>query len=240
MIRKIVSIDAGLCTGCGDCVTACHEGAIVMRDGRAVLLRDDYCDGLGDCLPACPAGAISFEEREAIPYDEAAVAARRREQIPVVCGSHASGLSALTPLAVGGSRGGTAAGVRPGNWPVQLRLVSAAAPFLPEADLLVAADCAAYAHSDFHREFMAGRVTLIGCPKLDAADYAAKLRDILVHNAIRSLTLVRMRVPCCGALERAAVSAIADAGGTVPLKVAVLDTDGSHAAESGVCSPAGR
>lgn len=227
MIRKIITIDAEKCNGCGACVTACHEGAIVMRNGKAVLLRDDYCDGLGDCLPACPTDAISFVEREALPYDEEAVKANMAagSLAPPPGGCPGIRIRELRPQAKA-----PACESRPQSrlrqWPVQIKLVPAAAPFFAGADLLVAADCSAFAHANFHQEFMDGKVTIIGCPKLDGVDYAARLRDIIAHNDIKSLTVVRMSVPCCGGLEHAVTRALGESGKTVPLRVAVIGTDG--------------
>lgn len=206
MIRKIIRIDEKKCNGCGACAAACHEGAIGMVNGVAKLLRDDYCDGLGDCLPACPTGAISFEEREATPYDESAVLAARREK-RVKEGTHVD--SALS------------------NFPVQLKLAPVTAPYYQGADLLIAADCTAYAYGDFHRDFISRRVTLIGCPKLDAADYSKKLEEIFRNNSIRSVTLTRMVVPCCGGLEYAVKLAIAASGKDIPLAVVTIMPDGS-------------
>ena len=211
MERKIIRIDAALCNGCGLCVDACHEGAIGMVDGKAVLLRDDYCDGLGDCLPTCPTGAISFEVRKAAPFDAEAVKAHmaaRAAQKAKQAEEPAAGDSQLR------------------NFPVQLRLVAPNAAFLNGADLLVAADCAAYTHGDFHRQFMKDKVTLIGCPKLDEANYAAKLALLLRENDIHSLTLVRMQVPCCGGLERAARQAVDACGKDIPFEVITLSTTG--------------
>ena len=228
MLRRIIHIDQALCNGCGLCVSACHEGAIGLVNGKAQLLRDDYCDGLGDCLPACPTGAITFVEREAAAYDEAAVKANQQKR-----GAHAGGCP--------GSRASVreteapAAGSSPSQlrqWPVQLRLAPVAAPWLDGADVLIAADCAAYAHGSFHQDFMQGRVTLIGCPKLDDADYAAKLRDMLLLHDVRSVTVCRMTVPCCGGLERAVRSAVALCGKRIPLRVVTIDTDGSVVSET--------
>lgn len=206
MIRKIIRIDETKCNGCGACAAACHEGAIGMVNGVAKLLRDDYCDGLGDCLPSCPTGAISFEEREATSYNESEVLAARREK-RVQEGTHVD--SALT------------------NFPVQLKLAPVTAPYYQNADLLIAADCTAYAYGDFHRDFIARRVTLIGCPKLDAADYSKKLEEIFRSNSIRSVTLTRMVVPCCGGLEYAVKLAIAASGKDIPLAVVTIMPDGS-------------
>lgn len=196
MIRKIIQIDTEKCNGCGLCAKACHEGAIGMVDGKAKLLRDDYCDGLGDCLPACPVNAISFTVREAAAYDEAAVLAKKGE------------------------------GSQLQQWPVQIRLVPVEAPFFQGADLLVAADCTAYAYAEFHKEFIRGRVTLVGCPKLDSVDYAEKLTEILRNNEIRSVTVVRMEVPCCGGMENAVKRALQASGKLLPWQVVTISTDG--------------
>ena len=197
MLRKIIHIDRDKCNGCGACAKACHESAIGMVEGRAQLLRDDYCDGLGDCLPACPTGAITFVEREAAAYDEAAVKAAKAEKPS-----------------------------RLGQWPVQIKLLPVAAPYFDGADLLIAADCTAYAYGNFHERFIKGRVTLVGCPKLDAVDYAEKLSAILRGNDIKSVTLVRMEVPCCGGLERAAAEAVKQSGKAIPFEVITVSTDG--------------
>lgn len=210
MLRQIIRIDSEACNGCGLCVDACHEGAIQMRDGKAVLTRDDYCDGLGNCLPVCPTGAISFETREAAAFDEEAVKARMAQ----------SALPAAEEAPAGDI------GTRLVNFPVQLQLVAVNAAFFQNAHLLVAADCAAYAMGDFHRRFMAGKVTLIGCPKLDHADYAEKLAEILRHNNILSLTLVRMEVPCCGGLQRATETALRNCGKDIPYQAITLTTKG--------------
>lgn len=196
MIRKIIQIDTEKCNGCGLCAKACHEGAIGMVDGKAKLLRDDYCDGLGDCLPACPVNAISFTVREAAAYDEAAVLAKKGE------------------------------GSQLQQWPVQIRLVPVEAPFFQGTDLLVAADCTAYAYAEFHKEFIRGRVTLVGCPKLDSVDYAEKLTEILRNNEIRSVTVVRMEVPCCGGMENAVKRALQASGKLLPWQVVTISTDG--------------
>ena len=223
MLRKIIQIDESKCDGCGLCASACHEGAIGMVEGKARLLREDYCDGLGDCLPACPQGAITFVEREAAAYDHAAVqAAKAQGQASLACGCPGSQARTLAP-----AEELPAAGVSQlRQWPVQLRLVPAQAPYFQGADLLVAADCAAYAHGNFHRDFLRGRVALIGCPKLDDADYAKKLEEILRRNDIRSLTVARMEVPCCGGLQRAAAQALQSSGKHIPFRVITLSTDG--------------
>lgn len=201
MIRRIVTIDEDKCNGCGLCAKACHEGAIGMIDGKAKLLREDYCDGLGDCLPACPVDAISFEEREAPAYNEAAVLAAKKAKEEKQSGS----LS---------------------NFPVQIKLLPPNAPYFDGADLLIAADCTAYSYGDFHQDFMQNRVTMIGCPKLDAVDYAEKLTQIFKHNDIRSVTVTRMTVPCCGGLPYAVKIAIENSGKDIPLSIVTISPDG--------------
>ena len=201
MIRKIITIDEEKCNGCGLCAKACHEGAIGMVDGKAKLLRDDYCDGLGDCLPACPTNAISFEEREAPAYNEAAVSIAKLPQTP------------------GSLR----------NFPIQVKLAPVTAPWFEGCDLLIAADCTAYACGDFHKRFMERRVTLIACPKLDGVDYSQKFTQIFAHNNIRSVTVVRMTVPCCGGLPFAVEKAIAESGKDIPLQIVTLRPDGQIA-----------
>ena len=208
MIRRIIRIDEDKCNGCGLCAAACHEGAIAMVNGKARLTREDYCDGLGDCLPACPTGAISFEEREAPAYDEAAVkAAQAARAIP----QHE---------ALGGPS-------MLGNWPVQIKLAPVNAPCFAEADLLIAADCTAYAYGAFHQDFLKGLVALIGCPKLDGVNYAEKLTAILANNPVRSVTVTRMTVPCCGGLEMAVRRAVAASGKAIPLRIVTIGTDGT-------------
>ncbi|MCC8061203.1 MAG: 4Fe-4S binding protein [Clostridiales bacterium] len=198
MIRKIIRIDEEKCNGCGACAAACHEGAIEMINGKAKLTREDYCDGLGDCLPTCPTDAISFEEREAPAYDESAVLAAKKT-------SNASHLS---------------------QWPVQIKLVPVNAPYFNGADLLVAADCTAYAYGNFHRDFIRNRITLIGCPKLDEGDYADKLTAIISGNDIRSITVVRMEVPCCGGIENAVKRALRASGKRIPWQVVTVSVEG--------------
>lgn len=224
MIRRIITIDETKCNGCGLCAKACHEGAIGMVDGKAKLLREDYCDGLGDCLPACPTNAISFEMRNAPAYNEAAVLAAKKsadQQAPRGCPGSAS--LTLHPV------GATAADV-PGqltNFPVQLKLVAPNAPYFEGADLLIAADCTAYAYGNFHKDFIRGKVTLIGCPKLDAADYADKLTEILTHNNVRTITVTRMTVPCCGGLPFAVETALQRSGKNIPLSVVTISPTGT-------------
>ena len=236
MLRKIIRIDEEKCNGCGACAAACHEGAIAMVDGKAKLMRDDYCDGLGDCLPACPTGAITFVEREAAPYDEAAVlAAKKNKAAAGGCpGSAAHTLHAGCPgsraqVLSGGSEAPaapTAAPSRLRQWPVQIKLVPMEAPFFDGAKLLIAADCTAYAYAAFHERFIRGHITLVGCPKLDSVDYSEKLTEILRRNDIREVTVVRMEVPCCGGLENAAKRALQASGKFIPWQVVTISTDG--------------
>jgi len=217
MIRRIITINEEKCNGCGLCAKACHEGAIGMVDGKAKLLREDYCDGLGDCLPACPMNAISFEEREAPAYNEAAVlAAKNAKSAPKGC----PGTACRTIE--------TAAQVpnRLRNFPVQIKLLPPNAPYFDGADLLIAADCTAYAYGNFHQDFMQGKVTLIGCPKLDMVDYSEKLTQIFRGNNIRSVTVTRMTVPCCGGLSYAVKTAIENSGKDIPLHIVTISPDG--------------
>lgn len=226
MIRKIIQIDEEKCNGCGACAFACHEGAIGMINGKARLLRDDYCDGLGDCLPACPTGAISFVEREAAAYDEAAVqAAKAEKEQPLPCGCPGSAAKAIKRH----EKASAAAAPQESElcqWPVQIKLVPVKAPWFDGAKLLVAADCTAYAYASFHQDFIKGHITLVGCPKLDAVDYAVKLTEILRNNEIRSVTVVRMEVPCCGGIEHAVKTALHDSGKMIPWNVVTITTDG--------------
>lgn len=227
MKRTIIRIDEDLCNGCGLCVSACHEGAIRLVDGKARLVSDRYCDGLGNCLPECPTGAITLEDREADPYDEAAVKARLagRQEVPhEEMKEPGTEPGTETPT---DWRPGIQAPSRLAQWPVQLRLVAPDAPFLEGAHLLLAADCAAFARGSFHEDFMKGRITLIGCPKLDDTDYSGRLAEILRRNDIRSLTVVRMQVPCCGGLVHAVKQAMAVSGRVVPWSVTTLRADGS-------------
>ena len=231
MKRKVVSIDENLCNGCGLCVSACHEGALVMVDGKAKLVSDIYCDGLGDCLPACPTGAIKIEERVAEPFDEEAVKARAAAKAPLPrgCpGSMATTISRAKPAAATSSpaAGQTRATSALSNWPVQIKLVPVSAPCLNNAKLLVAADCTAFAYPDIHIRYMQGRVTLIGCPKLDEGDYAEKLTAILSQNEIRSITVLRMEVPCCAGIANAVKRALVNSGKMIPWNVVTISTDG--------------
>lgn len=230
MIRKIIKIDEAKCTGCGLCADACHEGAIGMVNGKAKLLRDDYCDGLGDCLPACPTEAIRFEEREAKEYDEAAVKQNKmeKEQQPLACGCPGTQSKAIrreteyetVPAEVHANQSQLS------QWPVQIKLAPVNAPCFTDANLLIAADCTAYAYGDFHHKFMRNKVTLIGCPKLDEGDYSEKLTAIIKNNSIKSVTVVRMEVPCCGGMENAVKKALQKSGKFIPWQVVTISTDG--------------
>lgn len=213
MIRKIVNIDAEKCNGCGACAAACHEGAIVMINGKARLIKDDYCDGLGDCLPACPADAITIIEREAAAYDHEAVMNRLEAmKDPTLRVAIEKAELAQSQLR---------------QWPVQIKLVPIRAPFFNGCKLLIAADCTAYAYGNFHQDFIADHVTLIGCPKLDATNYAEKLAEIFRQNDIREITVTRMTVPCCGGMGMAVQQALAASGKEIPVSIITIDTDGS-------------
>ena len=235
MIRRIVKIDRDKCNGCGACASACHEGAIAMVDGKAELIRDDYCDGLGDCLPACPTGAISFEEREAAAYDHEAVMAKMAKAKAAAdqhlgCPGAQSRSLERRKLSVSGHVPGTRTAAdmesRLTQWPVQIKLAPVRAPYFDGAKLLIAADCTAYAYGNFHNDFIDGRITLIGCPKLDAVDYTEKLTEIIKNNDIRDVTVVRMEVPCCGGIENAVKQALMNSGRFIPWQVFTISTDG--------------
>ena len=245
MKRKIVTIDSDLCNGCGLCVNACHEGALQMVDGKAKLVSDSYCDGLGACLPECPTGAIKIIEREAAPFDEAAVAEKAAAENhavspaptvptapavpPLGCGCPGKMAKAIarTPSAESVTAAPTTAPAsRLANWPVQIKLVPVNAPYLKNAALLIAADCTAFAYADIHRRFMANKITLIGCPKLDEGDYAEKLTAILLANDIRSVTVLRMEVPCCAGIANATKQALVNSGKMIPWHIVTISTDG--------------
>ncbi len=208
MIRKIIKINEEKCNGCGLCAEACHEGAIGMVNGKATLLRDDYCDGLGDCLPVCPTDAITFEEREAAAYDEAAVKERMEKTRAITTAPEVHQSELI-------------------QWPVQIKLVPVKAPYFQGANLLIAADCTAYAYANFHKDFMKNRITMIGCPKLDQEDYSEKLTQIITENDINSITVLRMEVPCCGGMEYATLTALRNSGKMIPQQVITLSTNGN-------------
>ena len=232
MKRRIIEINRDKCNGCGACAKACHEGAIAMVDGKAKLMRDDYCDGLGDCLPTCPTGAITFVEREAAAYDEQAVLKNKQKKM------REEGIS--LPGGCPGMRMKTFRQEEPSDmevspavsrsrlsqWPVQIKLVPVDAPYFNVAKLLIAADCTAYAYAAFHERFIKGHITLVGCPKLDGVDYSEKLTEVIRKNDIRSVTVVRMEVPCCGGLENAAKTALQKSGKFIPWQVVTISTDG--------------
>ncbi len=239
MIRRIIEINEEKCNGCGACAAACHEGAIAMVDGKAKLMRDDYCDGLGDCLPACPTGAITFVEREAAAYDEQAVQQNRQkkmqgqgegqgegEKLPCGCPGTLSRTIQRPGSETAQAPRKTALQSRLSQWPVQIKLVPVKAPYFDGAKLLIAADCTAFAYANFHEDFIRNHITLVGCPKLDGVDYAEKLTQIIRGNDIKSVTVVRMEVPCCGGLEAAARKALQESGKFIPWQVVTIATDG--------------
>lgn len=227
MLRKIIKIDQTKCNGCGACAAACHEGAIEMINGKAKLTREDYCDGLGDCLPACPVDAISFEMREAPAYDEAAVkAAQAAKKAPLPCGCPGSNSKSIKREAAPEAASCSPVNSQLCQWPVQIKLVPVNAPYFDGANLLVAADCTAFAYGNFHNEFIRNHVTLIGCPKLDEGDYAQKLTQIIANNNIKSVKIVRTEVPCCGGIENAVKRALMASGKFIPWQVVTISTDG--------------
>lgn len=232
MIRKIVNIDDQKCNGCGLCVEACHEGALVLENGKAKLTSEAYCDGLGDCLPACPTGAIIIEEREADPFDEEAVQKQldhKNKEKPLACGCPGTQVKAIKnksflPKKVIET---TTTSSQLGQWPCQIKLVPPNAPFFNNASLLIAADCTAYAYANIHKDFMQNKITLIGCPKLDDTNYAEKLTAILQRNEIKNITILRMDVPCCGGITQAVKTALINSGKMIPWQVVTISTDGS-------------
>ena len=239
MVRRIIEINQELCNGCGACAAACHEGAIGMVNGKATLLRDDYCDGLGDCLPTCPTGAITFVEREAAAYDEEAVKAHMEAR--KATSGCSGGCPSSAPQSVDflggqnrplGTSNGASISASPiasrlTQWPIQIKLLPVEAPFYDGAKLLIAADCTAFSRADFHERFMKGRITVIGCPKLDMVDYSEKLTEIIRRNNIREVTVVRMEVPCCGGIQRAVETALQNSGKFIPWQVVTLARNGS-------------
>ncbi|MGC4018424.1 MAG: 4Fe-4S binding protein [Muricomes sp.] len=228
MIRRIIEIDEEKCNGCGLCADACHEDAIVMVNGKAKLLRDDYCDGLGNCLPACPTGAIAFIEREAAEFDAEAVEKNQKEK---AAQAQHSGCPGTRAMALNRTAAARPAAPSPSEsqlrqWPVQIKLVPVNAPYFEDAQLLVAADCTAYAYANFHQDFMQGKITIVGCPKLDDVDYSEKLAEIIRRNSIKNVTVIRMEVPCCGGLEQAVKTALINSGKMIPWQVVTISTQG--------------
>ena len=228
MKRRIIKIDGDKCNGCGACAVACHEGAIEMVGGKARLTREDYCDGLGDCLPACPTDAISFEEREAPAYNEAAVKENqaRKSGGTLPCGCPGTSAKAIKREAQSTVPRGVPVSSQLAQWPCQIKLVPTNAPYFDGANLLIAADCTAYAYGSFHNDFIRGHITLIGCPKLDEGDYREKLTEIIRNNNIKSVKVVRMEVPCCGGIENAVKRALMASGKFIPWQVVTVSTDG--------------
>lgn len=249
MVRKIIKINEELCNGCGLCVNACHESAIGLVDGKAKLLRDDYCDGLGNCLPVCPTNAIRFEEREALEYNEEEVnrnianSKKQQDEKKVEAIPHhpvSGGCPGSRAMSIAREEQEkqtetlappTSSPSMLRQWPVQIQLVPPNAPYFQNADLLIAADCTAYAFGDFH-QFMKNKITIIGCPKLDDVDYSIKLSQILSANAIKSITVIRMEVPCCGGIVHAVKTAMVSSGQIIPWKVITIGTDGRVVEES--------
>ena len=233
MIRKIIKIDESRCNGCGACAAACHEEAIEVVNGKAVLIRENYCDGLGDCLPECPTDAISFEEREALAYDEAAVLAakqkkaKEQDKIPYA-GCPGTQVHQMAHSETENVSSHKSTGIsRLGQWPCQIKLAPVNAPYFHGAELLIAADCTAYAYANVHDDFMKGKVTLIGCSKLDAIDYSDKLTEIVRNNEIKGITVLRMEVPCCGGIEMAAKRAVQNSGKNIPVQVTTVSIKGN-------------
>lgn len=230
MKRQIINIDEDKCNGCGLCVSACHEGALQMINGKAKLISESYCDGLGDCLPECPTGAITIEEREAKPFDEEAVkinvAKAQKTKLP--CGCPSTNTKLLNRNVVNAPQvavNNTEAVSQLMQWPCQMKLVPTNAPYLNNANLLIAADCSAYAYPDIH-SLIRNKITLIGCPKLDNTDYSVKLAEILSRNEIKSVTVIRMEVPCCSGIVNAVKQALISSGKMIPWNIITISTDG--------------
>lgn len=230
MIRKIIKIDEEKCNGCGACANACHEGAIDMVNGKAKLMRENFCDGFGDCLPSCPTGAITFEEREALEYDEVAVKESQMKKENLHMEHHQGGCPGSRFMSFEREEEDILQNIKPvsrlNQWPVQIKLLPTTAPFYDGAKLLIAADCTAYAYANMHEDFMKGKVTLIGCPKLDDIDYTDKLTEIIKNNDVQGVTIVRMEVPCCGGLQVAAQTALRKSGKFIPWQVVTISRDG--------------
>lgn len=226
MIRKIIKIDMEKCNGCGACASACHEGAIEIIDSKAKLIREDYCDGLGDCLPVCPTGAITFEEREAPAYNERAVLEAKKNKATLPCGCPGTHSKSIHRESCDCGAFSEPINSQLSQWPVQIKLVPINAPYFDGAKLLVAADCTAFSYGNFHNEFIRNHITLIGCPKLDSVDYTEKLTAIIANNNIKSVTVVRMEVPCCGGIENAVKQALQTIGKFIPWRVVTISTDG--------------
>ena len=234
MIRKIVNIDENKCTGCGICIDACKEGALKLVDGKAKLQSESYCDGLGNCLPECPAGAITIEEREALDFDESVAKKQFENEKETVhetlaCGCPGTQVKVMQRKTALGNQ---SSNIQPfesqlRQWPCQIKLVPASAPYFDNANILVAADCTAYAYANFHSDFMRNKITLIGCPKLDDVDYSEKFAQILKSHIIKSITIVRMEVPCCGGIVNAVKQALLSSGKMIPWQVVTISTDGT-------------
>jgi MinD superfamily P-loop ATPase containing an inserted ferredoxin domain len=236
MKRKIITIDEEKCNGCGLCANACHEGALQLVDGKARLISESYCDGLGACLPECPTGAITIEEREADSFDEEAVkqhmdikSSPKPQNLACGCpGTHARTIERKAPAEVKScSHEMARAESQLRQWPCQIKLVPVGAPYFENAHLLVAADCTAYVYANIHDDFMRNKITIIGCPKLDEVNYADKLTQILAAHEIKSITVLRMEVPCCGGIVNAVKQAMVNSGKLIPWNVVTIGTDGN-------------
>lgn len=240
MKRKIININEEKCNGCGLCVNACHEGALVLENGKAKLISDSYCDGLGDCLPECPTNAITIEEREAEDYNEELVMENMKKksilknstpaQPPIHSGCPGSRSMSIKKTVESSPAKAPVEGQSLTSelmqWPCQIKLVPVNAPYFDNCDLLIAADCTAYAYANIHKDFMKNRITLIGCPKLDDGDYSQKLTAILQNNNINSVKILRMEVPCCGGIVTAVKTALMQSGKMIPWSIVVIGTNG--------------